>query len=440
MAHKKERPFVGNPQDPLALSIVADALLERLRIRNYSDNTIKSHRINLDCFLEWCHLRALGSAAEITPAILENFQRWLYHFRKPDGEPLGFVTQNGRLQTIRFLFQWLARSRLLPYNPASEIELPRVHKRLPKHVLTAEEADRIISQPDLESPLGLRDRAILEVLYSSGMRRSELVKLRLYDVDLDRGTLRIREGKGGKDRVLPLGERACYWTQKYILDVRPFFVVAPDDGVMFINAYGEMLHPNFLGARVRLYIEQANINKSGSCHLFRHAMATLMLENGADIRYIQQMLGHANLETTEIYTHVSIRKLKDIHSATHPSAKMKKRPANDEWDWSAEEKPAGAPAVDAPPMSETVQTEIVVPTPPKEESEPKPWNPFLPSGKTMNHRSPVLNKMRQTTRWSRPDSEPHPEYDAAEASPSHSLRSGHALVAVSSSSEEEKEK
>ncbi len=426
MAHKKERPFVGNPNDPLALSIVADALIERLRIRNYSENTLRSHRISLDCFLEWCHLRAIASAAEVTPSILENFQRWLYHFRKPDGQPLGFVTQNGRLQTVRFLFQWLARSRLLPYNPASEIELPRVHKRLPKHVLTAEEADRIINQPDLDSPLGLRDRAILEVLYSSGMRRSELVKLKLYDVDLDRGTLRIREGKGGKDRILPLGERACHWTQKYILDVRPFFVVEPDEGVLFINHYGEMMHPNFLGRRVREYIDQANIGKGGSCHLFRHAMATLMLENGADIRYIQQMLGHANLETTEIYTHVSIRKLKDIHMATHPSAKMQKRP-NLEWDWSDEEKPTPPP----PSTEPSPTSEIVVASPPKSEPEALPWNPFLPSGKTMNHRSPVLNKMRRTTRWSRPDDEPHPEYDDTEATPS--------LVAVSSSCEEEKQ-
>lgn len=151
MAHKKERPFVGNPQDPLALSIVADALLDRLRIRNYSDNTIKSHRINLDCFLEWCHLRALGSAAEVTPAILENFRRWLYHFRKPDGEPLGFVTQNGRLQTIRFLFQWLARSRLLPYNPASEIELPRVFRQPLMHaVLNKMRQTTRWSRPDSE--------------------------------------------------------------------------------------------------------------------------------------------------------------------------------------------------------------------------------------------------------------------------------------------------
>jgi integrase/recombinase XerD len=393
---KKERPFVGRPDDPLALSIVADAMIERLRVRNYSPNTLKSHRINLDSFLEWCHLRAIGSAAEVTPAILENFQRWLYHFRKPDGQPLGFTTQHGRLQTVRFLFQWLARSRLLPYNPASEIELPRVHKRLPKHVLTAEEADRIISQPDLDSPLGLRDRAILEVLYSSGMRRSELVALRLYDVDLDHGTLRIRKGKGGRDRVLPLGERACHWTQKYLLEVRPFFVVEPDEGVLFINHYGEQMHPNFLGRRVREYIDQANIGKAGSCHLFRHAMATLMLENGADIRYIQQMLGHANLETTEIYTHVSIRKLKDIHTATHPSARMKKRESGAiEWRDAAEDASS-----ETTPVSEPI--EISAPVSPDNEPEPLARNPVLPSGKTINHRSPVLNRMRKAGQWAVP--------------------------------------
>jgi hypothetical protein len=173
--------------------------------------------------------------------------------------------------------------------------------------------------------LRVRDRAILETLYSTSMRRMELVGLGFYD--LDRGTLMIRQGKGKKDRMIPIGERAIVWIEKYRSDVRPQFVMEPDGGVLFLTAEGDRFSPNGMTSLVRNYVLGADLGKRGACHLFRHTMATQMLENGADIRFIQQMLGHAKLETTQIYTQVSIRKLQEIHRATHPTSRHERKPS-----------------------------------------------------------------------------------------------------------------
>ncbi|MCP4468874.1 MAG: tyrosine-type recombinase/integrase [Halieaceae bacterium] len=148
------------------------------------------------------------------------------------------------------------------------------------------------------------------------MRRMELIGLKLYDLDLERGALMIRQGKGKKDRMVPIGERAIDWIERYVTDIRPGFVCEPDEGVLYLTSLSEPLTPNRLTQLTRNYVNAADIGKTGSCHLFRHTMATLMLEGGADVHFIQEMLGHANLETTQIYTQVSIRKLQEIHAAS----------------------------------------------------------------------------------------------------------------------------
>jgi integrase/recombinase XerD len=186
-------------------------------------------------------------------------------------------------------------------------------------VLTSTEADAVLNQTDVGTPLGIRDRAMLETLYSTGIRRMELANLKLYDFDRERGTLMVRQGKGKKDRMVPIGERALAWVEKYLNEVRPDLIRERDDGLLWLNAAGIPMLAASIGGIVAEYVDAAKIGKRGSCHLFRHTMATVMLENGCDIRYIQAMLGHAKLDTTEIYTQVSIRKLKEVHSATHPA-------------------------------------------------------------------------------------------------------------------------
>ena len=220
---------------------------------------------------------------------------------------------------VRSFFRWLTQYNHILFNPASELALPKMEKRLPKHVLTAKEAEQVIGLPDVSTVTGIRDRAVLEVLYSTGIRRSEPAHLGLYDLDAERGTLMVRQGKNKKDRMVPIGERAIAWCEKYRLEARPQLTVDPNDITLFLNRHGKPFTPKRLSELVHQYVKDAAVGKEGSCHLFRHTMATLMLENGADIRYIQHMLGHTDLSTTQIYTQVSIESLRAVHRKTHPA-------------------------------------------------------------------------------------------------------------------------
>ncbi len=305
------------------LAALLDPHLEALCVQNYSEYTVKNRRVHIGFFLNWCSERGITKPIDVTRTVLESYQRYVFHYRKKNGEPLGFTGQHARLVPLRVWFKWMARQHHILHNPASELELPRTGFRLPKAVLTAHEAELVLQQPDVNDPLGLRDRALLETLYTTGMRRLELSRLKVYDLDLERGTVFIRLGKGNKDRIIPLGERAVLWLRKYLEASRPQLASEPDDKTVFLSNAGEAFSLDHLSALVRTHIEAANIGKQGACHLFRHTMATLMLEGGADIRFIQAMLGHSDLKTTQIYTHVAIRQLKEIHNATHP-AKLKR--------------------------------------------------------------------------------------------------------------------
>lgn len=330
--HRKPKAVVGDLSDPRSLGSKLVEYLGWLRVKNYSDRTVGNRELYLGYFIGWCEDRGILRPGEVTRPILERYQRYLYHYRKKDGKPLSFRSQYSRLVPVRAFFKWLTRYNHILYNPASELELPKLEKRLPRHVLSSTEADQILNGANVNDPLGLRDRAILETFYSTGMRRMELVGLSLYDLDVERGTIMVRQGKGKKDRMIPIGDRAIAWCDRYLRQVRPRLVVEPDEGVLFLTSAGESFTPNRLTQLVRDYVNAADIAKTGACHLFRHTMATLMLENGADIRFIQQMLGHADLSTTQIYTQVSIRQLKQIHTATHPARLERRRSNTDDHD------------------------------------------------------------------------------------------------------------
>jgi len=293
-----------------------------LRVRNFSTRTVASREPILVSFASWSTARGMSRPRDVTKPVLERYQEHLFQYRKRNDKPLSFTTQAHRLTSVRAFFKWLARENAIAANPASELELPKLPTRLPRDVLTAAEVERVLDQIDTTSELGVRDRAIVEVLYSTGIRRSELLGLAVTDLDAERGTAFIREGKGQRDRVVPIGERALAWVEKYQREVRPGLVVDGRDMTLFLSDRGTALDPDTLSTRVRGLVAQAKLGKSGSCHLFRHTMATLMLEGGADVRFIQAILGHASLQTTEIYTRVSIRALKAVHDGTHPTARM----------------------------------------------------------------------------------------------------------------------
>lgn len=319
-----------HPIDHNGITPYLNRFLEWSAAVGLSPRTVDIRQRMLKRFIHWCDERGLDRPQDITRPILERYRRYLYHYRKSNGEPISFATQQQRLVPIKAFFKWLTKENHILHNPASEMELPRVLRRLPKHILTHEEVERIVNQTMLHGDLGIRDRAIIETLYSTGIRRMELVNLKLYDVDTRNGTLMVREGKGKKDRMVPLGQRACTWIGKYTDEIRPGLVVEPDDGTLFLHEYGEAFHKNRLSDLVKKYIEQAGIDKPGACHIFRHTMATLMLDNGADIRHIQAMLGHSQLSTTETYTQVSSRKLKEIHALTHPADRPRQQQRSEE--------------------------------------------------------------------------------------------------------------
>jgi integrase/recombinase XerD len=319
----KDTEAVKTTPQPGSLAAYAEEYCEWLEIRNFSSQTIHGRRHYLLFFAEWCVERGLLKPAEVTKPVVERYQKWLFHYRKKNGEPLSFLSQHSQLLPVRALFKWLARQNYILYNPASDIDLPRIAKRLPHNALSVAEAESVLNAIDIREPLGIRNRAIIETFYSTGIRRMELVNLQIYDINFEHGTVFIREGKGGKDRMVPIGERAVAWVRKYLYEVRPQLAVMPDNGFLFLSELGEQIKTDRMTELVRGYVTAADIEKKGSCHLFRHTCATLMLEGGADIRYIQQQLGHADLTSTDIYTQVTISKLKEIHTATHPGAKLR---------------------------------------------------------------------------------------------------------------------
>lgn len=330
-----------------ALASLIAAYCAAAEAEGYAASTLAGRRLHLRQFLDWCDARGLLTPDELTPAILERYRLWLYHLRQEDGSALSWATQANKLTAVRMLLAWATRAKRITMNPAAELTMPKLPKRLPRAVLTVSEMERVLAAPDLTTPLGLRDRAILEVLYSTGIRRMELVGLDAPDLDPERGTLFVREGKGKKDRLVPIGERAIRWTLRYLEHVRPTLIERAalrstrhrSTKALFLTARATRLRATKLTDRLHQYLVKAGIEKPGSVHIFRHTMATLMHDAGADIRDLQEMLGHAQLSTTEIYTHVSIERLKAVHTRTHPAHLVRGGEPHD-----PEPSPVGAPA------------------------------------------------------------------------------------------------
>lgn len=308
----------AGPADSLRVTMAA--YVESLGVANYSLATRGSRALELLDFARWCEERSLNRPAEVTRPILERYQRHLYFYRKANGHPLSAASQGSRLSAVRLYFRWLCRQGLLLSNPASELLLPRVGRSLPRYTLTPAEVERVLAVPDVGDLKGLRDRALLELLWATGLRRAEVSRLLLHDVRAEVGTVFVSKGKGSKDRVVPVSARALAWVKRYVDEARARLVVPPDSGVLFLSEAGFALSPVILTTLVSKYVRASGVEAKGACHLFRHACATGMLEGGADIRFVQELLGHSSLETTQVYTRVTISKLKAVYEATHPGA------------------------------------------------------------------------------------------------------------------------
>ena len=291
-----------------------------LEATGYEVATVRGRRMLLRGFVHWAEESGVHRPGQLSIELLEAYQLVLARERRRDGGLLSPGTQALVLTALRQFGKWLVRGRMIPVNPAQDLILPRRPRRLPRVVLTHEEMERVLAGPDVGWPQGLRNRAMLETLYSTGIRRMELIRLALGDLDPARGVALIREGKGRRDRVVPVGARALHWIGRYLVESRRRLLRAqPDPGSLFITARGHRFRANRMSELVRDCVRAAGVGKTGSCHLFRHSMATLLLENGADLRVVQEILGHAHLASTALYTHVAIGRVKQVHAATHPA-------------------------------------------------------------------------------------------------------------------------
>lgn len=323
LRNKGGRKRVKSPTTETPLIRIRDLWLKEIAIQGYAASTVSTSKWAIEPFIQWAENHPFRHPEEITEPELRLYQAWLHDYRKPDGAPLSSATQRARIGALKRFFQWLLDRGEISYNPAGKLHLPKRPYRSLPHTLNRKEVLRLFAQPNFLDPLGLRDRTILELLYATGIRRTELVNLDREDVELDRASIWIRQGKGGKDRVLPLANTTVRWLNAYLRRSRPRLAVDQDENAFFITGYGTRFNPNYLGNWMRRLMTKAGITKPGACHLFRHSCATHMLENGADLRCIQQLLGHSRLDTTQIYTEVTIRHLRMVYNATHPSVRKR---------------------------------------------------------------------------------------------------------------------
>jgi integrase/recombinase XerD len=302
-----------------------DELLHRfqsdLQIRNYSARTVSDYGYNLGLFFHFLEQRQISDIQSVTPGTLADFQRWIYYQPTKQGTPRGVVNQNGILAAVKSLCRFLKVEGYLSTNPAEAIEYARQPHTLPRNVLTPQEAKRIIETVDTTTVLGYRDRTILETLYATGIRNEELRNLTVADVNLDEGLLRVNHGKGGKDRVTPLGQMAGRYLETYLKGIRPQLLGQRHTDRLFLSFRGNPLDGHSVGDLVKHHARQAGVKKHVTPHVWRHTCATHLVKNNANLRHVQDLLGHGSLATTERYLSLTIGDLKEAHARFHPREK-----------------------------------------------------------------------------------------------------------------------
>ena len=289
---------------------------EWLSVRRRSSSNRDQYSPHLLYWIKFLEAEGIGFK-EAAPETFNRYQAWLLNYTSRFNRPLGINTQLNILSAVKVFYRFLHESGHLLHNPAANLRLPKERKKLPTDILTAAEARRLLKQPDLNTVSGFRDRTMLEVLYSCGLRISELRQLKEEDFDSFNRTLTVREGKGDKDRVVPLGETACRYLGEYLAQVRPLLLKKPT-GVLFLNRFGGMFGVSGLCKKLKGYVKAAKIEKTITVHSFRHTLATAMLQRGAELRHIQAILGHDYLHTTERYTKIVKTELRRIQAKHHP--------------------------------------------------------------------------------------------------------------------------
>jgi integrase/recombinase XerD len=304
-----------SPPSMIRLTCLNQALIDRFidafwSERGGSRNTLLSYERDLRLLCHWLGKRELTLETASRGDLLE-------YLAIRVGEGAKAATTARLLSSLRRFYRWQVRENLRKDDPSAQIEAPRQGRRLPG-TLSEDEVDALLNAPDTDTPQGMRDRAMLELLYATGLRVSELVGIRLHEVSLQNGVVRVT-GKGGKERLVPMGEEAHEWVQRYLREARPIFMQGKSiDEHVFVTARGGGMARQTFWVLIQRYALESRIVRHISPHTLRHAFATHLLNHGADLRVVQMLLGHSDLSTTQIYTHVAQARLQDLHRQHHP--------------------------------------------------------------------------------------------------------------------------
>lgn len=292
--------------------------LKHLQTLGRSLHTIKGSRSALKNFAQFLEQEHVIEIEDLTTDVLEEYQQDLAFKLTAKGALLCLRTQGQILGIVKGFTCFLKNQDYLLHDPGAKLKLPRKPRKLPKAILNAVEVKKLMAAPDIRTNNGYRNRVMLEILYDTAIRRAELAGIKINDIDLNSGFILIC-GKGDKERVVPMSKKVCELVKNYTLGVRPSFINEKDNGYLFLNRWGDKMDANAVWAVVKNCVSLAKIKKNISTHSMRHTCATHMLKNGAPVRHLQEMLGHESLESTQIYTHVTINDLKEIHKKYHPS-------------------------------------------------------------------------------------------------------------------------
>lgn len=295
-----------------------DRYIEWMKATGYSPITIKAGHADLSWFFRWLEPMGVYRIADVTPDVLEHYSYSLRQLRNGLPPSAGHIAR--RLQSLKAFFRWLMKEAVILYDPAEDLELPKQPSELPHTILTQQEARKLLDAPDLRGPVGYRDKALLEVAYASGVRSSELTNLKVGDIDVKRNVVIVRQGKGRKDREVPVPPLTILWAKEYIEKVRPAFAKRRriDEGILWLNYTGGVLDKNRLVDVFKHNRRLSGLSKHVTALTLRHSIATHLLENGMDIRYIQELLGHERLSTTQVYSKVTLTGLDKHFRRAHP--------------------------------------------------------------------------------------------------------------------------
>lgn len=297
----------------MAINNILMDYLHYLKVeRGLSENTINSYGIDLKLFLEYLRENEIPSFKQVNKEVIVNYMQSEKNNNKANSSILRSVS------SLRKFFQYLAQKKIIEKDPMLLIDTPKKKQHLPQ-VLTKEEVEKLLRSPNTGQVLGLRDRAMLELMYATGLRISEIINLKLEDLHLTMGTLQTL-GKGHKERIVPVGDEAIKWVNRYLEEARPKLLKQKRSNYLFLNFHGNNLTRQGVWKNLKAEVRKAGIQKNITPHTLRHSFATHILENGADLRIVQELLGHADISTTQIYTHLSNKQLADIYNRAHPRA------------------------------------------------------------------------------------------------------------------------